>query len=54
MFIGTLVIRHSDHHASLCGRGWQEVAPEDIDGGDAGVSKSLWTAEEPGSVTGDL
>jgi hypothetical protein len=46
VFIGTLVIRHSDHHASLLQQGWQEVAPEDIDGGEAGVSKSIWTAEE--------
>ena len=25
VFIGTLCIRHSDHHASLLQRGWQEV-----------------------------
>ena len=25
IFIGTLVLRHSDHHASLLGRGWEEV-----------------------------
>jgi hypothetical protein len=30
VFIGTLVIRHSDHHASLKQRGWQEVPPEEI------------------------
>jgi hypothetical protein len=44
IFIGTLCIRHSDHHASLAAQGWQEVAPEEIDGGEAGVSPSPWTA----------
>ena len=32
VFIGTLVIRHSDHHASLLQQGWQEVPPEEIGG----------------------
>jgi hypothetical protein len=44
IFIGTLVIRHSDHHASLRQQGWHEVAPEEIDGG-AGVSPGPWTGE---------
>jgi hypothetical protein len=44
VFIGTLVIRHSPHHASLLAEGWEEVAPEQIDGGDAGVAASPWTA----------
>jgi hypothetical protein len=39
VFIGTLVIRHSDHHASLLQQGWQEVDPSEI--GD--VSPSIWT-----------
>ena len=39
VFIGTLVIRHSEHHASLLQQGWQEVPPAEI--GD--VSPSLWT-----------
>jgi len=30
IFIGTLVLRHSDHHALLLQRGWQEIAPEEI------------------------
>jgi alpha/beta superfamily hydrolase len=30
IFIGTLVLRHSDHHASLLGRGWDEVPIEQI------------------------
>jgi len=30
VFIGTLVLRHSDHHDLLLQRGWQEVAPEEI------------------------
>jgi hypothetical protein len=30
VFIGTLVLRHSDHHALLLTRGWEEVAPHEI------------------------
>jgi hypothetical protein len=30
VFIGTLVLRHSDHHALLLQRGWEEVAIEEI------------------------
>jgi hypothetical protein len=30
IFIGTLVLRHSGHHASLLGRGWDEVPIEQI------------------------
>jgi hypothetical protein len=30
IFIGTLAIRHGDHHASLLQRGWEEVALEDV------------------------
>jgi hypothetical protein len=30
VFIGTLVLRHSDHHALLLERGWEEVAIEEI------------------------
>ena len=30
IFIGTLVFRHSDHHASLLADGWEEVAVDDI------------------------
>jgi hypothetical protein len=30
IFIGTLVIRHSDHHASLLEEGWDEVEVEEI------------------------
>ena len=39
VFIGTLVIRHSDHHASLQKQGWQEVDPAEI----GEVSPSIWT-----------
>jgi hypothetical protein len=28
IWIGTLVMRHSDHHALLLERGWEEIAPE--------------------------
>jgi hypothetical protein len=30
IFIGSLVIRHSSHHALLLQRGWQEVPVEEI------------------------
>ena len=30
VFIGTLVLRHTDHHASLMQQGWQEVDVEEI------------------------
>ena len=30
VFIGTLVLRHGDHHASLLQRGWQEVPVAEI------------------------
>jgi hypothetical protein len=30
IFIGTLCIRHSDHHASLLQGGWQDVPMEQI------------------------
>ncbi len=30
IFIGTLVLRHSDHYASLLAKGWEEVLPQDI------------------------
>jgi hypothetical protein len=30
VFIGTLVLRHGDHHALLLQRGWEEVPIEEI------------------------
>jgi len=30
VFIGTLVLRHTGHHASLLQRGWQEVPVDEI------------------------
>jgi hypothetical protein len=30
VYIGSLCIRHSDHHASLLKSGWQEVLPSEI------------------------
>jgi hypothetical protein len=30
VFIGTLVLRHTGHHASLLQQGWQEVEVEEI------------------------
>ena len=30
VYIGALCIRHSDHHASLLQKGWQEVSVDEI------------------------
>jgi hypothetical protein len=30
VYIGTLVLRHSDHYASLLERGWEEVGVDEI------------------------
>ena len=30
VFIGAMVIRHSDHHASLLADGWEEVEVDEI------------------------
>jgi hypothetical protein len=30
VYMGTLTIRHGDHHASLLERGWEEVPVEEI------------------------
>jgi hypothetical protein len=30
VYIGTLVLRHSDHYASLLEKGWEEVAVDEI------------------------
>jgi hypothetical protein len=30
VFIGSLVIRHSDHHALLLERGWEEVSVDEM------------------------
>ena len=39
VYIGTLCIRHSDHHASLLNGGWQEVPPAEM----GEVSPGPWT-----------
>ena len=36
IFIGALVLRHSDHYASLLDRGWEEVGVEEIRAGGSG------------------
>jgi hypothetical protein len=41
VFIGTLCIRHSDHHASLLGSGWQEVPVESVRGFDGGIASRI-------------
>ena len=30
VFIGSLCLRHTDHHASLLQQGWQEIAVDEI------------------------
>jgi hypothetical protein len=30
VYIGTLALRHTSHHASLLEQGWEEIAPERI------------------------
>ena len=30
IFLGTLVMRHSDHHARLLEQGWEEIANEQV------------------------
>ena len=30
VYIGTIALRHTEHHASLLQQGWQEVAVEEI------------------------
>ena len=44
VFIGALVLRHSDHHTLLLERGWEEVPAEEI-----GVPGASGTAA-PGTV----
>lgn len=49
IFIGTLTLRHGDHHTLLLNSGWREVPPEQIGTGLPGaaqlseVSPSPWT-----------
>lgn len=51
VFIGTLTLRHGDHHRLLTDRGWQEIAPELIGStlpgneGLSDVSPSPWSGE---------
>ncbi|CAB4881927.1 MAG: hypothetical protein F2799_07635 [Actinobacteria bacterium] len=50
IFIGTLTLRHGDHHSLLLDQGWQEIAPEMVGSSLPGhdpttaVSPSPWTA----------
>ena len=39
VFIGTLVLRHLDHHASLLRQGWDEVPIEEIGVGDPAAGR---------------
>jgi hypothetical protein len=51
VFIGTLCIRHSDHHASLLQSGWQEVPVDEIAAGFAGFPGEP-AAEAPDGLAG--
>ena len=54
IFIGTLTLRHGDHHALLLTKGWIEIEPErigtslDPEGRDSTVSPSPWSDPEAG------
>jgi hypothetical protein len=50
IFIGTLVIRHSDHYASLLSQGWEEVPVDQIgiDGSRDIASPDARQARSPG------
>jgi hypothetical protein len=43
IFIGSLVFRHSPHHALLVSRGWEEVPPDavGVDGPGAGAAQAM-------------
>jgi hypothetical protein len=49
VFIGTLTLRHGDHHALLLTKGWQEIPPAEIGAnlpgatGPSEVSPSPWS-----------
>ncbi|MCW3000904.1 MAG: hypothetical protein JWQ20_202 [Conexibacter sp.] len=45
IFIGTLVIRHGDHHASLLEQGWEEVGVDEIRA--SGSTSSAAQEDEP-------
>ncbi len=41
VYIGALVLRHSDHYASLLERGWEEVPVNAIHAGDASTGDEI-------------
>jgi hypothetical protein len=41
IWLGTLVMRHGDHHARLLGQGWEEVALDEI----GPVSPSIFSSD---------
>lgn len=49
IFIGSLVIRHSDHHASLLSDGWKEIAADEI-----GVEGMKTAGPTPSPIDWDL
>ena len=54
MFIGTLVLRHSAHHASLLERGWETVPIDEIAAPAAGGYRSSRSADVDRRVDRDL
>ena len=43
IWLGTLVMRHSDHHARLLAQGWDDVPLDEI----GPVSPSIFSGEQP-------
>ncbi len=41
VYIGSLVLRHTDHYASLLERGWEEVPVEEIRGDAGGAPQAM-------------
>ena len=47
VYIGALVIRHSDHHAFMLSEGWEEIPPEQIgvEGATREVAPGPWSPD---------
>jgi hypothetical protein len=49
IFIGTLVFRHSDHHASLLADGWDEVSVDEIRANASPGGSAFASGTRPGA-----
>lgn len=49
VFIGTMTLRHGDHHALLLSRGWREVQPAEIGSGLTGLGEAPSVSPSPWS-----